>query len=297
MVAFLNLTEQIDTPVSVRPKPFIKWAGGKAQLLGQLTPLLPAQFATYFEPFVGSAALYWHIYRLREKGLVCFRKVFLSDRNPELINTYLVVRDDVNALCDHLMSHRNNHCREYYYKMRDLDISNLTPLERAARFIYLNKTCFNGLYRVNRSGHFNVPMGSYKNPMIFDTNTLLQASKALQGSEIAVTGFRSVLGQAKRDDFVYLDPPYVPLSKTSSFTGYTDAAFGPEEQQELAIVYQQLHIRGCKVMLSNSWTETTIQLYRDFKIVQVQASRAINSNPNGRGRIDEMVVLNYEPGP
>lgn len=277
------------------PKPFLKWAGGKTQLMNQLTDLFPKGFSRYCEPFAGSAAVYWHIFRLQEKRKLDFASARITDSNADLINAYRIVRDDVKALIELLKSHRINHNKEYYYKIRALHPARLTDVEKAARFIYLNKTCFNGLYRVNRSGQFNVPMGSYKAPTIFDVDELVTASQALQNVELATCDFRDTLQWAKSGDFVYFDPPYAPVSKTSSFTSYTEKSFGEQEQTDLATLFRQLDSQGCKVMLSNSWVEPVLGLYKDFTCIEVKASRAINSNPNKRGKISELVVINYAP--
>jgi DNA adenine methylase len=277
------------------PKPFLKWAGGKSQLLEQLTPLLPKNFSRYGEPFTGSAAVYWHLFTLREKRSLLFTDARLTDSNTELINCYAVVRDNVNELIEKLSTHREKHDKEYYYHTRALKVQHLSSIDRAARFIYLNKTCFNGLYRVNRSGQFNVPMGSYKDPTIFDVEELKNASLALQDVSLDAVDFREILNWAQAGDFIYFDPPYAPFSKTSSFTSYTEKPFGEQEQKELAGIFRELDKRGCMVILSNSWVDTVLNLYKDFYCVEVKASRAINSKPERRGKISELVVTNYGP--
>lgn len=293
------LTDQLtfrfveQTAAEVSPKPFLKWAGGKSQLLEQFAPLFPTRFERYCEPFAGSAAAYWHLFTLREKSRIDFCEARLTDSNRELINCYTVVRNDIEQLIEQLTTYKKQHNRTQYYKVRGLDTNRLAPVERAARFIYLNKTCYNGLYRVNRSGQFNVPMGSYKNPGIFDEDALMKASQALQGVDIQVADFREALSWAREGDFIYFDPPYAPVSKTSSFTGYTEAPFGDREQKELANTFRQLSQRGCKLMLSNSWVHSTLALYKEFNCIEVKASRAINSNPDGRGKISELLVINY----
>lgn len=277
------------------PKPFLKWAGGKTQLLDQLTELFPENFFRYCEPFMGSAAVFWQIFGLREKEKVNFSLARITDTNAELVNTYCVVRDDVKALIQLLFAHRKNHSKEYYYEVRALHPGRLSNIERAARFIYLNKTCFNGLYRVNRSGQFNVPMGSYKDPAIFDVDELVTASQALQNVVLEVSDFRDTLQWAQAGDFIYLDPPYAPVSKTSSFTSYTEKPFGEQEQKELFSLFCHLDNIGCKVMLSNSWVDSILELYKNFTCIEVKASRAINSKPEKRGKISELVVINYAP--
>ena len=278
-------------------RPYLKWAGGKSRLLDQFAPLYPRVFANYHEPFVGSAAVYFHLCGLKASGHLSglMRRARLTDSNPELINCYRVVRDEVDALIEWLADHRRKHSREHYYRVRSQLPEDLSPVESAARFIYLNKTCYNGLYRVNRQGQFNVPMGSYEHPRIFDADDLRQAARALQGVEIAVADFRDVIQHAKRRDLVYFDPPYHPLTKTASFTSYTQNPFGPDQQRELAQVFRALDRKGCQVMLSNSWTPFILDLYQGFHCIEVQAARAINSKASRRGKIREVVVLNYDP--
>lgn len=277
-------------------KPFLKWAGGKGQLFEQFMPLYPRTFDGYHEPFVGSAAVYFHLFNLVTAGKLkaALERVRLTDANEELINCYAMVRDDVDVLIRALARHRERHSSSHYYAVRADSPATLSREERAARLIYLNKTCYNGLYRVNRKGEFNVPMGSYKNPSIYEADELRQVSRALQKTEIHAADFREVRRWASAGDFVYFDPPYHPLTTTSSFTNYTDQAFGEQEQRDLAQVYRDLDRRGCKLMLSNSWTPFIIDLYGGFRLVEVKATRAINSNPNKRGKISELVVLNYD---
>jgi len=280
----------------VHPRPFLKWAGGKSQLLAQFAPLYP-RFEGYHEPFVGSAAVFFHLCQLEAQGRLghALARARLTDSNAELINCYCVVRDQVDALIASLARHKQRHSAEYYYDVRRHTLSDLSPVERAARLIYLNKTCYNGLYRVNRQGQFNVPLGAYQQPGIFDAQELRAASAALQTVELAVADFRGVLHHAHAGDLVYFDPPYHPLNKTSSFTSYTQAAFGEQEQRELAQLYRALADRGCRVMLSNSWSPLILDLYRGFRLVEVKAARAINSKPERRGKISELVVLNFDP--
>jgi DNA adenine methylase len=275
-------------------KSFLKWAGGKGQLLEQFALLYPQAFLNYHEPFVGSAAVFFHLHGL---GRLSSRttQARLTDSSRELINCYQIVRDDVGKLIGLLTVYRQQHNQELYYRIRSQIPSDLTPLERAARFIYLNKTCYNGLYRVNRKGQFNVPMGSYKNPRIFEPEGLVQAARALSGVELVVADFHDVLNHAKAGDYVYFDPPYYPLTKTASFTSYTENAFGEEQQRDLAQVFRKLDRMGCKVMLSNSWATFILDLYQGFNLIEVRAARVINSKADRRGKISELVVLNYEP--
>lgn len=269
--------------LKVKAKPFIKWAGGKGQLLSQYETYFPKDFLNYMEPFLGGGAVYFHLAPDR---------AILSDINEELINTYHMVRDNVGELLLSLRTHKNE--KEYYYKIRALNPLNLSPVERASRFIYLNKTCYNGLYRVNRKGQFNVPFGRYKNPLICNKEGLCNASEALQRAELLVKDFDEItLERAKSNDFIYFDPPYFPLSETSSFTSYASNGFGLEEQVKLANVFKELNKRGCFLMLSNSSVPIIRKLYQEFRIIEVHASRAISCKGEGRGRITELLILNY----
>lgn len=267
---------------------FIKWAGGKTQLLNQFVDFFPKQFNKYFEPFLGSGAVFFYI-----KNLYSDKEFFLSDNNQELINCYEIIKYDVDGLLDLLKDHRSKHCKEYYYFQRGLDTKNISKMEAVARFIYLNKTCFNGLYRVNSKGKFNVPIGSYKNPSIFQEKDLKEAQKLLQGVTLKTMPFEEIINIAQQKDFVYFDPPYHPLSQTSSFTSYTSSSFSEKDQSRLADVYRELDKKGCKLMLSNSFSDFILELYSDYRIEKVSAKRMINCNGNGRGAIAEAVILNY----
>ena len=269
---------------------FLKWAGGKLQLIEQFKNLFPHNFRNYYEPFIGSGAVFFYV-----KSKLKPNKVILSDTNEELINCFCVVRDKPSELVELLLNHRKKHSKEYYYSVRSMESSTLDSLDRAARLIYLNKTCFNGLYRVNSKGQFNVPFGDYENPSIFDKNVLFQASQLLQGVHLQVMTFEKVLDFAGKDDFVYFDPPYIPLSKTSSFTRYSKSDFSMMEQKRLSEVFRILDSRGCFVMLSNSDHALTRELYRHYEknTVIVRAKRMINSVGSRRGAINEVVVRNY----
>jgi DNA adenine methylase len=272
-------------------KPFLKWAGGKKQLLAQYEPLLPTRFSRYFEPFVGGGAVFFHLWNTgRLPAEAC-----LLDHNDELVSTYRAVRDDVEALIARLADHQANHSKDYYYRIRALDRGDapLTGVERAARTIYLNRTCYNGLYRVNRKGQFNVPLGRYENPTILDEARLRTAHEALQGVSLEVRDFRSLPELAEPGDFFYFDPPYDPLSKTASFTSYTWGSFRDEDQRDLAEVFTRLAGRGCLCMLSNSHTPFILDLYREHRIEVVTARRAISSDGAGRGEVKEVVVLSF----
>lgn len=280
-------------PLSESAKPFLKWVGGKQQLLSQFEAHFPGEFDRYFEPFVGGGAVFFHLWNTGRLP----NQAFLFDNNEELINAYLVVRDKVDELIDLLAVHQKNHSRSYYYKIRNFDRHSakgqLSDVERAARAIYLNRTCYNGLYRVNGKGQFNVPMGSYKNPQILYIDVLKAANQALQKAQIEVRDFRTIVELGQPGDFFYFDPPYVPVSKTASFTSYTANDFGNDDQRELAEVFTQLSEKGCLCMLSNSYTPFVLELYQEFEIRTVQAKRAVNSDANGRGSIAEVVVVNY----
>jgi DNA adenine methylase len=267
-------------------RPFLKWAGGKGQLLAQLLPLLPSRPARrYFEPFVGGAALF---FALRPD------EATLSDVNAELVGCYRAVQSDVEGVIAALSTHRYE--ERAFYRVREQDPDTLSPSERAARTIYLNKTGYNGLYRVNRAGRFNVPFGRYKNPGFASHESfenLRACSRALAGVRLLVRDFGDVVADAREGDLVYFDPPYVPLSGTSDFTAYVAGGFGPRDQERLASVVHALDARGVLVMLSNSDAPVVRDLYARYRIDVVSAARSINSRANRRGRIAEVVVRNY----
>ena len=270
---------------SPEASPFLKWAGGKAQLLAQLSPFFPSEFGTYFEPFLGGGAVFFHLRPDR---------AILADSNPELINVFQVVRDDPEGLLAALDRHYPHRKSEtYFYKVRKQNPAELSVVERAARTIFLNKTCYNGLWRVNAKGEFNVPFGKYKNPNLYSAENIAATSALLHGKIVTIGDYRVICEYARKDDFVYLDPPYQPLSATASFTGYTVEAFGESEQKELAVVFRKLDEHGCKVMLSNSATDSVKNLYQGYRLGRVQAKRAINSQASGRGAIDEFLIMNY----
>ena len=278
----------------MRPSPFIKWAGGKAQLLSQFEPYLPCELARYIEPFVGGGAMFFHLYN---QGRLAGKEAVLIDSLEELINAYRVVQGQVEVLIDALQVHeRHKLDAEYYYQVRGWDRSDdydeRTAVQRAARFVYLNRTCYNGLYRVNRRGQFNVPFGRYRNPRVCDAQNLRAVHHALQGVSLLVGDFNRCLEVAKRGDLVYLDPPYHPLSDTANFTSYTPADFGIEDQRRLAGLFRELDRRGCRVMLSNSATDLVRELYYGYRQVEVWANRAISSRGDGRGAIAELLVMN-----
>ena len=287
-----KLIEDASHIISEKPKPFVKWVGGKRQLLAQfrLMNLYPPEkfnpkSGKYFEPFVGGGAVFFDL--LPETA-------YLSDLNNELVITYNVIKNDVENLIKSLKKHKLD--KEYFLKIRAQNPEKLSNLNTASRFIYLNRTCFNGMYRVNSKGGFNVPFGKYENPLICDEVNLRKVSKALKNVEIKKQDYKEVLKKAKKGDFVYFDPPYYPISKTASFTSYTSESFLDKEQIELRDTFLELHKRGCFVMLSNSDTPFINKIYSEpkgLRITKVQAGRAINSDASKRGKITEVLVTNY----
>ena len=269
------------------PRPVMKWAGGKRQLLSQLDPFIPSRFNKYIEPFVGGGALFFYL--LPERAI-------LMDINPDLINIYKVIKQDVDGLIISLKQHKND--EEYYYKIRDIDLNKeefkkWSDVEKASRNIYMNHTCFNGLYRVNSEGHFNVPFGDYKNPVLCDEENLRAVNKALKNTDLYVSSFEKCLEYAAKDDFIYLDPPYVPLSETASFTSYTKENFEPDDQRKVLEIFKQLDKKQCKILLSNSYCDFILDLYKDFKIETIMANRAINSDGSKRGKIKEVLIIHF----
>ncbi|MFQ5719857.1 MAG: DNA adenine methylase [Acidobacteriota bacterium] len=268
------------------PRPFLKWAGGKTQLLPDLLARLPGSFEAYHEPFIGAGALLFALV-----GHQAQRQIFLSDRNEPLIDTYLAVQEDVEAVISRLRRHRNT--PEHFYAVRAKDTRRMTRAGRAARLIYLNRTCFNGLYRENRSGRFNVPFGRYKNPRICNADNLRAVAAALANTRIECGEFAGVLGRTRAGDLVYFDPPYHPVSATASFTSYDRNGFRAEDQIRLRDTFAELDRQGVRVMLSNSDTAFVRELYTGFEIAQVSARRAINSRADRRGKVAELIVRNY----
>ncbi|MGI6667298.1 MAG: DNA adenine methylase [Bacillota bacterium] len=263
-------------------RPFIKWAGGKKQILRELLARAPQTFGTYFEPFLGGGAVFFSLSP---------SKAVLSDLNPHLMNAYLVVRDRVDELAESLEVHRAD--RDYYYMMRDLSPETMSDVERASWFIYLNKTCYNGLWRVNKSGRFNVPFGRYKNPRILDRSNLHAASRALRAADLRCSDFEDAVQDALPGDFVYFDPPYLPLGGTAVFTSYTGEGFDVSEQERLAEVFRRLSRKGVFVMLSNSDVPLVRRLYRGFRIDTIQAARAISCRGDRRGLVGEVIITGY----
>jgi len=274
-------------------KPFLKWAGGKGQLLHELLPRAERAepYKNYHEPFVGGGALFHALTRNRQ---LLNRQAYLSDANPRLIDIYLGVKEHVDEVIDLLLEHKARHTEDaetYYYAVRAEQPEE--PAAKAARLIYLNKTCFNGLFRENSRGEFNVPLGSYKNPAICDERNLRESAAALADADIECRPFETVLKRAKKGDFVYFDPPYHPVSETASFTGYHQGGFGEDDQRRLAEVVGKLDKKGVKVLLSNSDAPFIQELYADYTVDIVQASRAVNSRADRRGKVAEVLVRNF----
>jgi DNA adenine methylase len=288
--------EEIETPGEVKAaKPFLKWAGGKRLLLGEIRARTPLSYGTYFEPFVGAGAVFLSIPNSVNRHV--------SDSNSQLIEVYEVIRDSVEELISELKRHQNT--RDYFLQVRAWDressFSSLSPVQRAARFIYLNKTCFNGLFRVNASGHFNVPFGNYKKPEIVGEQNLRTVSSLLANRGLVTISqgdYRKTTAHVRKGDFVYLDPPYDPLSSTSSFVSYQSGGFTREDQEALRDEVLRLTAIGASVLLSNSDTPFIRALYSDkrrFKVEHIQVSRAISANASSRGKVGEVLVSNIVP--
>lgn len=274
-------------------KPFVKWAGGKRQLMSEIVKYKPKTYKKFIEPFVGGGSVFMELQN---------NKTVINDFNSELINTYIVIRDNVDELIQELEKHKENDSKEYFYELRAWDrdgtLEKKSNVERASRFIYLNKTCFNGLFRVNSQGQFNVPYGNYKNPNIVNKEVLIADSKFLNKSGIKIMNgdFEEATKTARKGDFVYFDPPYAPLVEDSqSFVGYTLNGFDYAEQVRLRDLFVELDKKGCFVMLSNSSSKLIHDLYADYKenTIIIGATRNINSKASGRGKVDEVLVMNY----
>jgi DNA adenine methylase len=261
-------------------RPFLKWAGGKTALLPEILPRLPKKIGTYYEPFVGGGAVFFALAAER------FERAVLGDANENLIETYFSIKEDLGMVIPLLKLHARKHSEEYFYKVR------ANPGQYiAARMIYLNKTCFNGLYRVNKKGEFNVPFGKYTNPTICDEENLRAVSAVLYKVEFFPGDFEVTVQDAEKGDAVYFDPPYAPLSETANFTTYTAGGFGFDHQIRLRDVAKRLITRGVHVLLSNSDTPLVRDLYKKgFKIEEVQAPRRVNSKGGKRGNVGELLI-------
>lgn len=264
-------------------EPFIKWVGGKRLLIDKITENMPSSFENYFEPFIGGGALF---FALSDR----IKHATISDRNTELMIAYTVIKKHPKELIEILKYHRANHSEKYYYSVRDKILDD--PIELAARFIYLNKTCYNGLYRVNNKGFFNVPMGKYDDPQIFQEDNIMACHKALKNTDILFGDFEEI--KPEKNDFVYFDPPYHPTTD-ASFTKYTKEDFSEKEQARLRDFILELTKKEVKIMLSNSKTDFINKLYsaKSFYKVVIDASRFINCKPNKRNRVEEFLITNY----
>lgn len=266
--------------------PFLKWAGGKRQLMHEIYPRIPSFKGRYVEPFMGGAAVFFR---------VAPQNSWLNDINEELVNCFCVVRDKIDLLLERLSEYYYD--KEFYYQIRALDrqeggLSNLDEIERAARFIFLNRSGFNGLYRVNSQGHFNVPFGRYNNPDIIMEKKLLACHGQMQNAKITQKHFRDILSKVEGEDFVYLDPPYPPLNASSNFTSYDKDGFGDEEQAELAEFLHYFNKKSIKFLASNASHPLVFDLYKGLTIIEIKAKRSINSNPEGRNPISELLISN-----
>ena len=274
------------------PKPFVKWAGGKRQLMSELEKNFPTKFGTYLEPFLGGGAVMFDLLT-KEPNLKCN----VSDLNSDLVLAYVTIRDRLEKLIESLENHSKNYHRDstgYYYEVRRQEPKN--QIEKVSRLLFLNKTCFNGLYRVNSKGKFNVPLGRYTNPNIVNKENLQAVSKTLQSEKIKIScrDFSSIIKDVKKGDFVYFDPPYQPVSDTANFTSYTHRDFTEDDLERLADLANQLNSKGCNVILSNSNSKTVKKLFSSgWKIKEIKANRAINSNSQKRTGHKEIIIKNY----
>ena len=287
------MKQQYKQIIALVPKPFVKWAGGKRQLLPILSQHIPKNFDVYFEPFLGGGAVLFHLISQNSQ-----LKCFVSDLNSTLILSYVTIRDKADELITSLEEHSENYFKnteEYYYQVRDSNPKN--QIDQVSRLIFLNKTCFNGLYRVNSKGKFNVPIGRYVNPNIVNKENLLILSHVLQSKGISIKceDFTTALKKAREDDFVYLDPPYQPVSSTANFTSYTNDNFGYKDQERLFTEFKKLDSMGCKVMLSNSKSQEVIELFSEYSdnIIEINTNRFINSNSKKRTGHTEILIKNY----
>ena len=285
--------KQVYRQFATTPKPFVKWAGGKRQLIPILNENLPKSFGTYYEPFIGGGALLFHI--LTERNA---QKCSISDLNSDLVLTYTTIRDKIDELVSSLKNHEKNYqedSKTYYYSVRESNPK--SEIEKTSKLLFLNRTCFNGLYRVNSKGKFNVPLGRYTNPNIVNEDNLRSVSAILNTSKVAIKcrDFESVLRDAKKGDLIYFDPPYQPVSDTANFTSYTNKSFTYEDLNRLAELCLKLDSKGCKVLLSNSDSKEVAKIFSDkpWKINKIQANRSINSNSKKRTGHFELLIKNY----
>lgn len=272
----------IETPAAAEP--FMKWVGGKRQILTDIRMHVPPTFGRYFEPFLGGGAVFFDLHATGKVRQRCY----LGDANRELVNAYEVVRDDTDKLVAALRDHAREHSRDHYYAVRSTRCA--TAVKDAAKTIYLNRTCYNGVYRVNKAGGFNVPIGRYTNPTICDEPNLRACAETLRNAELVAGDFATVLAYAREGDFCYLDPPYVPVSGTSDFTSFTAARFTMADQERLAACARRLKESGVHVLLSNADLPVVRELYAGFGLRRVEAKRAINSKGGKRGAVGELLI-------
>lgn len=269
--------------------PFLKWVGGKRQIMSEITAHLPPKIINYYEPFVGGGAVLFHLLP---------KKAIINDFNKELINVYEVIKKNLSDLIEDLKKHKNE--SDYFYELRSIDrtteFSKLTIVQRASRIIYLNKTCFNGLYRVNNSGEFNSPFGKYQNPNIVNEPILKAVNSFFNSNDIQFLSgdYEVALKSSDKNSFVYLDPPYHPVSESSNFTGYIQGGWDMYDQVRLKTTCDELNAKGVKFLQSNSGADFIKDLYKDYKITIIKANRSINSDGGKRGEVDEVLIQNYE---
>lgn len=272
-------------------QPFTKWTGGKRQLLPIIKSLMPSSYNNYFEPFVGGGALFFEL---------APQKAVINDFNSELMNCYRQIKENPQGLIELLKEHQHKNSKHYYLALRSADrdgrITQMSLVERAARIMYMLRVNFNGLYRVNSKNQFNVPYGRYKNPKIFDELLILSISDYLNSADIDMLSgdFEEAISTVKAEDFVYFDPPYIPLSETSAFTSYTHEGFSYDDQIRLRDTFRKLHERGAYIMLSNSSSPLVEELYQDFNCSKVEVTRTNGASTSSRGKISEMIVRNYD---
>jgi DNA adenine methylase len=278
--------------LTTEPRPFVKWAGGKRQLVPIIERHIPKEFGTYYEPFLGGGAVLFYLLGKNPE-----MRCNVSDLNSDLVLAYVTIRDRVEELISSLQTHAKNYHKNpdsYYYSVREGQPKN--QIEKVSRLLFLNRTCFNGLYRVNSKGKFNVPLGRYSNPNIVNEENLISVSQILQSKKIQIScrDFSSIIHDAKKNDFVYFDPPYQPVSRTANFTSYTNRDFTYEDLQRLVGASEKLADKGCRVLHSNSNSREVRDLFsRDWKIVEISANRAINSDSTKRTGHRELLIKNY----
>lgn len=292
-----NLSTKLNTNSMAITTPFLKWAGGKRKLAPIISALMPENFFTgngrFFEPFIGGGALTFYLGDRAGEKYIPGERLIISDTNEDLITTYIVIKDNLDELIVRLMELSKNINKDFFYEMRLQNPT--TPVEKAARVIFLNKTCFNGLWRVNSKGQFNVPWGHYKKPRLFDEDNLMACSVRLKNSKIFAGHFESVVTNSNKDDFVYFDPPYLPLSSSSNFSKYARADFGTNEHELLSGVIKQLTKKGVKMILSNSDTPLSREIFgSELNLYQLGVQRNIAAKSSSRIKVSEIIATNYK---